>query len=473
MHHYDPKTLIKYLVFMGDSLSDRGTFSKRPIFYGLLPNDLIVDLSKSPHGRFTNGYTWDDYLCTSFVSKYLSRDLEKKFKMDAADISDAVINKDPKVEPMVQNENTLSNDRKVDSEGERLARAYCEGGLTSHNYAHSVIINPSAEMARIIVSTLENKRALLLEDDTKLDVNAEEKHQTLIIEWSGANDLITVNTQPTKQEADSAIAARMENIKKLYEAGYRHFALFGLPDLACTPRFQAMKQSDRENASDVCNYFNEKLAKECINLLADYTDVTINYVDIMQPFKEIYENPEKYKFEKSKLKHAYNTSTDYKMNPDRTSPAPGYLFWDDIHPTAHAHVLLATIITEKLNETYRFRAPPQTAKTDPQSMYEQFIRDYNKKFKSDQEWGYGVYSIVATNRLPADVHVAFTKDTDFHEVLAKILHHGINEKGARTRSVLLDLKWINSKNEIDVTNPALEAAKKIMDLSADDVKLKK
>lgn len=472
MQHQDPKKIIKYLVFMGDSLSDRDTFAKRPILYGLIPNNLIVDLSKSPHGRFTNGYTWDDYLCESLVSKFLSRDLEKKLKGDATDIADGVLDQDPKVEQMVQDENTLSDDRKVDSEGERLARTYCEGGLTAYNYSNSFIASITFMFAREIVSTLDKKRAILLNDDKQLAITEKEKHETLVIEWSGANDLITVNKKPTKAEADNAITARMENIKKLYEAGYRNFALFGLPDLACTPRFQALNDSDRENASKVCNYFNKKLRDECLLLQAQYQGLSIEYIDVMGPFKDIYSNPEKYGFDTDKLKYAYSTSEDFKMNPDRTSPAKGYLFWDDIHPTAHAHALLAIIITDKLTKSYNFEAPPPTSQTDAKHMFEKFLDDYIKKFQTDQSSYLGLYTLVAKKGLPKELHGAIESDEDYLPLLAKVLNHGINDNAARTRSILLDLKWINEKNEINVNNPALAAAKTIMERSDNDVKQK-
>ena len=49
---------ITQLIIMGDSLSDRGTLNQRKLF-GLIPMSYLSGLSsKSPRGRFTNGFLW-------------------------------------------------------------------------------------------------------------------------------------------------------------------------------------------------------------------------------------------------------------------------------------------------------------------------------------------------------------------------------------------------------------------------------
>ena len=67
------------------------------------------------------------------------------------------------------------------------------------------------------------------------------KIKTLVIEWSGANDLITVNLHPNIKTAQRAVNARIENIEKLIEQGYQHFVLINLSDLSLTPRYQNKK----------------------------------------------------------------------------------------------------------------------------------------------------------------------------------------------------------------------------------------
>ncbi len=51
-------TKITHLVVLGDSLSDRGTLNKRELL-GFIPMSYLSGLrSKSPKGRFTNGFLW-------------------------------------------------------------------------------------------------------------------------------------------------------------------------------------------------------------------------------------------------------------------------------------------------------------------------------------------------------------------------------------------------------------------------------
>lgn len=472
MHPRNTNPTIKYLIFMGDSLSDRDTFAKRQILYGLIPNNLIVDLSKSPHGRFTNGFTWDDYLCEMLVSRFLAKKIETETKLDAEDISDAVIDRDPQIEPKVQAENTLEIDTRVDNLGERFARSYCEGGLTAHNYSRSWVFSFTLMLAREIVATLDEKRTLLLSDDKRLAVSDEEKQSTLVIEWSGANDLLTVNARPTIEEADSAITARLRNITELYKNGYRHFHLLNLPEIDLTPRFQDKKINDneRENAKKVCAYFNKKLKDECLLLQEKYPGISVEVFDINNVITKIYENPEHFGFDKTKLKTPFINSSEYNMAPNHTSHAEGYLFWDDIHPTAKAHAKLALAAFHHIEQTCQFSAPPPTAATDARRMFEKFMHLYKHKLKSDKESIFSMYGTTTYDNLLSKLHAehaTIDDSSNYPAILAIILQHGIHENGARTRGVLLELGWIDSKNVIAVSNPALAAAKNHLDTYAE------
>lgn len=58
-------TQIARLIVLGDSLSDRGTLNKRKLL-SFIPMSYLSGLSsKAPKGRFTNGYLWGDYVCTT------------------------------------------------------------------------------------------------------------------------------------------------------------------------------------------------------------------------------------------------------------------------------------------------------------------------------------------------------------------------------------------------------------------------
>ncbi len=75
---------------------------------------------------------------------------------------------------------------------------------------------------RLIASTLKEMRDAIISYDNQNKISSKQKAETLIIEWSGANDLVTLNAKPSKEEVDKAIAARVENIKQLISKGYRN-----------------------------------------------------------------------------------------------------------------------------------------------------------------------------------------------------------------------------------------------------------
>lgn len=460
MQEYRPVlTEINHIINMGDSLSDKIRFKERELLYGIIPNNFIVDMSKSPHGRFSNGYNWVDYTTAMKVSKFLGEDIEKKLNMRADDISDGIEDDDPNIRPKVQAENSLDNN--VDAEGERYSRMYCEGGLTSHNYGKEWIANLKLMLARKIVVTLESMRQQLLEDDKKLGISNAEKKSTLIIEWSGGNDLITVCIEPTREEADSAVAARMENIEQLYANGYRNFVLANLPDLATTPRFQALTEKDRANATDVCNYFNAELAKRCLALQQKYPDAAIHIFDANSAFNEIYKNPAAHGFDEDKKHQPYLTSKDYVMNKNHTSPAKKYMFWDDIHPTAHMHAILGVKFSKFIDTLYNMRPPAPTPQTDPKFMVKKFLSEYHKKLSAERKSLWSGWGLTTTPKLP---HVTIESEQDYPRVLADILYHGVNENGTRTLTILQNLGWVNKNKEINYENPALLQAKEWYDL---------
>jgi phospholipase/lecithinase/hemolysin len=371
-------TRIRQLVVLGDSLSDRGTLDKRKLL-GFIPLSYLSGLSKkSPKGRFTNGYLWGDYVSAATAEEFAICHVRKELNLnhDAranADISDEFLTNSA-LRKENQNAFSLNNDRHVLFKGTRFARYYCEGGLTAYDYSKDLTLDPTIEFPRLILSTLKKKRDELLDDDKKYQVSKFEKSETLVIEWSGANDLVTLNPRPTHEEADKAVNERIKNIEKLIQNGYRNFVLFNLPNLSYTPRYQDKNKKERENASECSEYFNAQLAEQCKALNKKYQDlhipINLSVFDIATEFERIYKNPEEYGFEKAKLRSPYTSSDEFKKNQenpefekDKISPSEGYMFWDDIHPTADMHNLLAVRFKEYYGIIYEFMSPHHAKKS--------------------------------------------------------------------------------------------------------------
>lgn len=409
------KPIIRRFITMGDSLSDRGTMYRRKLL-GFIPMRWLAGVP--PTHRFTNGYTWDDQVSAKFANEFIIKELRSKnpqikkndihiegldlegnnnennppSNLTNSDIAEAVIDQDPRVESSAHKAYDLNKDKFVKYYQQNFFRTYNEGGLTAHDYSWWPSKSISRFFSRLILSTLEKKRKELLDYDRWHRPSAIDKKETLIIEWSGANDLITVNAEPSHAEADRAIQDRIANAEKLIKNGYRHFILFNLPDLSLTPRYQDKKRKtddDRIHASECCDYFNRELEKKTNDLLAEYKrkypDLTIEVCDVNTKFKDIYNNPEKYKLEKNKLKQPFNdVKKDHQILPNGTIPSEGYMFSDDVHPTADVHAILANEFYDKYQNRYNFEEP----KKDAKALCASFLNEYTAKFIKDRLYGF-------------------------------------------------------------------------------------
>lgn len=362
------KRIIRRKIFMGDSLSDRGTLDHLKLG-GVIPMSLVSGLSsKSPRGRFTNGFLWIDMLAAIGVEKLEMDHWRYHLKLknnpaQNADLADFIY-----AQKLKRNRQafTLDDDKNVLFNGTRYIRTYCEGGATSTDWKEKLTLNPGDEGARLVVSNLAAKRKQLLADDFKYKVSAEEKSETLVTEWSGANDLITVNSEPSHAIADQAVAARIENLEALIKSGYRNFVVMNLPDLGLTPRYQAKGGKEQSNASECSAYFNQQLAAKVEALKQKYKDkdLFLDVFDVSSLLTEVYNNPAEYGFDKSKLSTPFTQSQEFKdnqSNPENQaqgiSPSTGYMFWDDVHPTADMHAWLAEKYMQKYDSVFDYRSP--------------------------------------------------------------------------------------------------------------------
>lgn len=358
------KNQINRVLLLGDSLSDRGTMNQRRLF-GIIPMSMLAGLSKnSPQGRFTNGLVWSDHLASKLASRaiideHLSSYSYLNSRASAnAELADDVISGRGGIAQSLDCY-SLSNDKSVKYRGQDLMSSYVEGGLTSANYRFLPSLNPERFFSRLVLATLKQKREALINQDKRLGLSDEQLEKSLIVEWSGANDLITVNKRPSKALADKAIAQRIENIEKLIEHGYHHFVLFNLPDLSLTPRYKGeeVNASERKNARKISDYFNAELQVKLDDLSARYPKATINVFDVNHAFVDAYQNPQKYGLDKSK--HLDSITEQFDGKPQG---AEGYLFWDDVHPSADMHAILADKFYQHIEQNYDI-VFPQSEKT--------------------------------------------------------------------------------------------------------------
>ena len=440
---------ISHVVMMGDSLSDRGTMAHRRLL-GVVPMNQLSGLKgESPDGRFTNGFAWSDYVSAMIANQFIINDIEDTRDIDATDIADGLIDGDLTIVPLIDKSYTLNQDRVIDFKGKNLVRNYDEGGLTAYDYSWRFSKSISRFFSRIILPSLSDMREKLLADDISHELSKQHKAETLVVEWSGANDLITVNERPSQVEVSKAISARVENIKELIKKGYKHFVVFNLPDLALTPRFQARDKASRDNAHSCCKSFNEELVKACKELSTVYTHCSFEVFDVNHIFGEIYTNPEPH-FSREKLSKPYIRSTDFEIRPDGTSPAKGYMFWDDVHPTADVHAQLAEHFYTMLKLKYNLTEPvvdsvkSQQMNITEDELLASFRKLYGETLRKEQNGFFGAFQ---------RSNIAYRTAS-----LDDILVHALLNDGWRTLRVMKELQWFDSRNNLNLNIPVLKQA---------------
>jgi phospholipase/lecithinase/hemolysin len=349
------KTKISSIVIIGDSLSDRGQLAaKRPMV------GKLAGAFNNPTNRFSDARVWGDYFGSSLIRKQVTKDIERlKSEIQKLDKnSPGFIKKkgvlETEITKLKDSRPDLSHHRKVRYKGERFMRTYAEGGVTSHKFdMRSSPKNIQALGARATVSNLAKKRDQFLRDDTKYRISAEDKKKTLIAEWSGANDLLTVNTTLSEENADLAIEQRIKNIESLIENGYQNFSLFNLPDLSLTPRFQSKSPEEQARASEISEYFNKKLEARVNELTEKHPECKMRVFDVNSKVKELLKDPAANGFDPALTKTHYQAHQEGKAQEGKGSVL-GYVFNDDVHPSAHAHKIIADAFSEEISQTFDF-----------------------------------------------------------------------------------------------------------------------
>lgn len=282
---------IDEVVVFGDSLTDLNLMrnSKLGDWCGLKGN--------SPEGSFTNGKPWlgdlnmemwnkaiilsvQDYLRSHHVAGFnpenpedIARFIEQHLEIIKEQIKSELIDKD-------------DDEDIFKVAGRVISRSYAIGGATAYNYRGVPTSNFGYYLARLFVSRLADERQDFLKDLSEMTPEEKNKRR-LVIQWIGANDLITVNEEPLIVAADRAVEASLENIKILIANGCRDFRIGSLPDLSLTPRYQARDKTedDRLNARLTSEYINRQLEMGIEELQKLYPHCNIKLIDVNSKFK--------------------------------------------------------------------------------------------------------------------------------------------------------------------------------------------
>lgn len=188
--------------------------------------------------------------------------------------------------------------------------------------------------------TLGNADAFVL--DVRAQVNQFLNERTvaadaLYVVFAGANDLIAGQT-----DVNVPVGNLLFDIGRLIAAGAQNVLVGNLPRLGLTPRYNG-NASQANTMNQRTDSFNSALDAALDSLEAMEPDVSLFRFDVAQLVSQAVATPAAYGFVNVTQPAAPGlefNSFFYNTN-NIVSNHNSYLFWDDLHPTAAAHALLA------------------------------------------------------------------------------------------------------------------------------------
>jgi phospholipase/lecithinase/hemolysin len=174
--------------------------------------------------------------------------------------------------------------------------------------------------------------------------------------WAGSNDVLDIanSTQtPDQQQASVQQAANNEVgfIDGLIAHGAKDVVVMGVPDLGNTP-YEAARPTSDAASSSLAQSYNNDLGAALQQIMASGA-ASIDYINTYAMLDAAAANPSAY---------GLTNVTQPVWNGNLTDPHSGtlaatgsaqngYLFFDDLHPTATGHALLADGVTQSLTGT--------------------------------------------------------------------------------------------------------------------------
>jgi phospholipase/lecithinase/hemolysin len=151
--------------------------------------------------------------------------------------------------------------------------------------------------------------------------------------WTGGNDFGSAvkSFKDPLSSLPTWTANVVEVVSTLYDAGGRNFLVLNLPPLGETPGVLAFGSAIQTLANTRTEQFNTQLSTRLAAFESQNLSAKVVELNIHELFEEIIANRTKYGLENVTQGASLVTGAD----------ASKYLFWDEIHPTATGHGLVA------------------------------------------------------------------------------------------------------------------------------------
>ncbi|MDB5400623.1 MAG: hypothetical protein JWQ55_2641 [Rhodopila sp.] len=174
--------------------------------------------------------------------------------------------------------------------------------------------------------------------------------------WAGSNDVLDIANAaetPAQQQASiqQAVTNETATIGGLIAHGAKDLVVMAVPDLGKTPYEMARPATDA-TSSALAQEFNTDLGSALQTIMASGV-ASIDYVDTYGLLDMAIANPGAFGFTNvtQPVWTGNFTSSTSGTLAATGSAQNGYLFFDDLHPTAATHALLAASVTRTLTGT--------------------------------------------------------------------------------------------------------------------------
>ncbi len=301
-------TIIDKMVVFGDSLSDVGKdYHATQLLHHLDKKIPIAPASPYSKGRFSNGQVWDQYLA-NFLHLSQSKDQYLNYSFGGA------------------------------------------WATKPHN--------PTSEKSMNFIPDIKEQLTAYI-GYTHLHPFTNRSHHLYII-WIGANDYLSGNKQVAEDTA--AVTRRISYvIHTLIKLGGKQFLVLNMPALNKTP-LGLQHHTLAKNLSKLSIRNNVDLRAELQAIQLTHPDIKIIRMNVFKHLNAIIQHPAKFGFTNATVECNHNgfslknKASVFSENPSLavtldskktnlcSSTLTGqnkYVFWDFIHPTTHAHCLVA------------------------------------------------------------------------------------------------------------------------------------
>jgi outer membrane lipase/esterase len=266
------------IVVFGDSLSDVGNIYTMSSWVYPFTGTLVPD---APYvgGRFTNGPVWVDYV-------------------------GAVLGLDASTPSLQGGTNYAYGGANTDSRNQKLEDILGVFSFLGHKGVSTQVVDYATE-------------------------HPNPSGDALHVVWAGGNDFIDGRTDAWQSALNTAI-----NIAILHEyTNARHFLVPNLPPLGLVPRYVGTASS--QPLTDLAATYNTHLETMLDFLEGFWPDMDVYRVDVFDTYHALVDNPALFGLTNV-------TDPAYDEGAGTIVPDPdAYLFWDDLHPSARGHQLLA------------------------------------------------------------------------------------------------------------------------------------